>query len=441
MTIVLILSMTHQPEQRQHQEPSKRIDSAVIIFTAPLVQQLSSTEIRLPPNYVGVRKVRPSSRGVAAKLHESSNDTSISSNIVFKVKDKDGNERRMTNQEKKALKQKIASEKKAQKATKKRNLEEISTNSSSHGFSDMSKPNDYENKSGNINSRRSYHQLSVNQSEIEQELAELRGDRSGLRPVILSPPMALQAAQTVFQEKVCSEECCLLMYDKNLSQTWAQALKDNMSPAENFRKQEDLRPMAYQLTPEPWHRCWPNHRDGTKLESRIEESLFGASLPSQSTEREPSTASVSDKCEWAVVNCRPPSDFDIDVSIVFEYLHKASSFFISCGAKFGSDFLIYDGPREERHAFAGMRILLSSKGGELPLPTTYSLAAYVRCLNKAGKLALLATVVRDQSDEGKSLYRIALVDVALEKILAAPTHQNRSRQDVRRDISRNLAKK
>ena len=217
--------------------------------------------------------------------------------------------------------------------------------------------------------------------------SRIGSDRAGPGRVglpFLSPPMALQAAQTVFQEKVCSEECCLLMYDKNLSQTWAQALKDNMSPAENFRKQEDLRPMAYQLTPEPWHRCWPNHRDGTKLESRIEESLFRASLPSQSTEREPSTASVSDKCEWAVVNCRPPSDFDIDVSIVFEYLHKASSFFISCGAKFGSDFLIYDGPREDMNngrkcyfnnvkCFRCVRPIPSTFSHEL-LPTTFERA-------------------------------------------------------------------
>jgi hypothetical protein len=115
--------------------------------------------------------------------------------------------------------------------------------------------------------------------------------------------------------------------------------------------------------------------------------------------------------QWARMPCRPPdsSDFDADVSILFEYLYRDTPFHVSCGAKFGSDFLIYDGPREERHAFAGLRILSSTAGAgvakdggagdtlpPLPLPTAYSLSGYVRCLNTAGKLALLATVRPEQ---------------------------------------------
>jgi hypothetical protein len=135
------------------------------------------------------------------------------------------------------------------------------------------------------------------------------------------------------------------------------------------------------------------------------------------TEQSPTTTTttattiIPDKCQWARMPCRPPdsSDFDADVSILFEYLYRDTPFHVSCGAKFGSDFLIYDGPREERHAFAGLRILSSTAGAgvakdggagdtlpPLPLPTAYSLSGYVRCLNTAGKLALLATVRPEQ---------------------------------------------
>ena len=114
---------------KNHNEKSvlrlRNNEKPIYLFsTAPLVQQLSSTEIRLPPNsytnYVGVRKVPTSSRGVAAKPHESPNNTSsVSSNIVFTVKDKDGNERRMTNQEKKVLKQKTFLGKESEKKLRK----------------------------------------------------------------------------------------------------------------------------------------------------------------------------------------------------------------------------------------------------------------------------------------------------------------------------------
>ena len=156
--------------------------------------------------------------------------------------------------------------------------------------------------------------------------------------------------------------------------------------------------------------------------------------------REPKDGTYDDNeiCQWDRVTLRPPTSFDFDASLIFEFLYNESSkFYMSCGAKFGSDFLIYDGPREERHAFAGMRILSANKG--LPIPTSYAMAGYVRCLNKAGKLALMATVLHEEVD-GVPLHKILLVDVALEKILSAETHRKRARTEVRRDITLNLTK-
>jgi hypothetical protein len=446
MTITTDQEEAEKKKEGIKNDPSNRRGSAAIIFTAPLVKQLSSPQVRLPPNYIGVRRVRPSSRGVAAKLLQNSSETAAGSTstlfsskkVVFKVTDENGNERRMNSQEKKAAKYKLANEK---KLAKKRSLNEMTATISSSKDPESSEKANFDESSS------SYHQLVVSPAALEQELAELRGERGGLPPVILSPPMALQAikhlpgAQVHTSDNDKDSKRYFIMYDDALSQQWAKSLKESMLPAETVREKEDMRPMAYQLTPEAWTRLRPT-RSETKVETKIRPCIFPSG--DQTNQKASSIKSIDDKREWTGATCRPTSVFDVDISIVFEYLHRETSFYASCGAKFGSDFLIYDGPRDERHAFAGMRILSSAKDTDglpvpLPLPTAYSLAGYVRCLNTAGKLALLATVVHEQSDK-ESLFRVALVDVALEKVLTAPTHQRRARTKVRRDVAKNLAK-
>ena len=54
----------------------------------------------------------------------------------------------------------------------------------------------------------------------------------------------------------------------------------------------------------------------------------------------------------------------------------------------------------------------SNPGDKFPLPRAYDLAGYVRCLNTAGKLALLATVIHD--DEMGPY--VSIIDLALEKV-------------------------
>ena len=46
------------------------------------------------------------------------------------------------------------------------------------------------------------------------------------------------------------------------------------------------------------------------------------------------------------------------------------------------------------------------------MPRAYDLAGYVRCLNTAGKLALLGTVVHDDQ---KGCH-VSIIDLALEKV-------------------------
>jgi hypothetical protein len=472
--------------QKEQQPDSSH--AAIMIFIAPLVKQVSTSEVRLPPEYVGVRRVRPSSHMVRQAMVRQNSDgatkqSTKTSQVTFTTRGENGDERRMTKQEKKALKYQLAVEKK--EAKKKRKLDEIATvtttvttttrdsteKTQTNGAkrdekASPSLPEPITGIDAEGTSTTSYHNIEVDPATLEQELAELRGERNGVAPVVLSRPMALQAMIRCADVLSCNDNFktqadALIQYDECLTQNWANALKASMCPAEHVRQQEDMRPMAYQLAPEPWNRLRPaaSSISETKLETiprYIECGDEEDKKKEQPGEDEALQTEIQQARDWVSIIIRPPVlSFDSDVSIVFEFLYRQTPFYVSCGAKFGCDFLLYDGPRDERHAFAGLRIFSSpsrparnntqgiepiSETPELPLPTAYTMAGYVRCLNTAGKLALIATVVRDR-DDTKSLYRICFVDLALEKILSAPTHQRRARTTVRRDVSQNLAKK
>jgi len=391
-----------------------------------------------------------------------------------------------------------------------------------------------------------------------QELTDLKGERAGLPTVMLSPPMALQ----FFSEINQTEELLAVDTDKNgagdirnnyedadndtviihshsLAQIWSNRLKEkNILPAEALRQREDLRPLAYRLHPEPWQRMRPTFVETPMLTTSRNPERKRKHKPIKASEIDLSSGARAkgqivnpNPRDWITMTCRPrlslsssslmsplPSQsssllqHDDILSIVFEYLHRETNFYVSCGAKFGADYLVYDGPRDERHAFAGLRVLsrftnsmtlstaiatssslLStdkdltiSSETDLPLPTAYSLTSFVRCLNTAGKLALLATVeevevivpdneipkgssgnnndqktiitrnknnVTDENndDHGSSSktastthYRVAFVDVALEKVLDVHKRKrgsSKKRLQKRRDVTQNLAKK
>ncbi|OEU19394.1 hypothetical protein FRACYDRAFT_235449 [Fragilariopsis cylindrus CCMP1102] len=431
-------------------------NDVVMIFRSSLVQNVASPKIRLPSNFVGVRCVR--------REHEN------------------GNERRMTKAEKKKKKRQLAKENKEQaqqNSAKKQKLEEgiSSTIPSSTATAMAMATEGQEGKSSSSPpSSSSYHQLPINPTTMDQELADFKCERAGLPTVLLSPPMALQffsknlhALPEIIPLVVDKEELLLnddeeivedahnnnnncydtngddsavLIHSHTMAEDWSNRLKEKcILPAESVRQTEDLRPLAYRLHPEPWQRMRP---------TPIKEQPMLTTSP-----------------------------------------------------KFGSDYLIYDGPRESRHAFAGLRVLsrftnsmtsssssllpttdqdlnaLSSPSPsselQLPLPTAFSLTSFVRCLNTAGKLALLATVeevqvvVPDSNEEQQqgsngendidqndtitrkinnnnitTHYRVAFVDVALEKVLDVHKRKkgsSKKKLQKRRDVTQNLAKK
>jgi len=129
------------------------------------------------------------------------------------------------------------------------------------------------------------------------------------------------------------------------------------------------------------------------------------------------------------VKCSSVGDID---ELVVNCLWNMHNVHVSCGAKFGCDYLLYDGDRRERHAFAGLRVLrprqsanqsCTQNSATFPIPCPYDIAGYVRGLNTAGKVALIATAF----DNGDGNAKVVFVDLALEKILSAPTHQKKRR--------------
>jgi hypothetical protein len=172
---------------------------------------------------------------------------------------------------------------------------------------------------------------------------------------------------------------------------------------------------------------------------------------------------------------------------------------------------LYDGRRTERHSFAGLRVYhcrggvnkkkngiataatttattTNGDGGggndlELPMPSAYDMTGFVRTMNTARKIALIAMVVpieedvqhacNDENNDGKkdgaeeeeedatmmtpmksssssssssssNIRRIAIVDLALEKVLTAHAHVrkgNTSKRRTEEDAASGLAKK
>jgi len=182
---------------------------------------------------------------------------------------------------------------------------------------------------------------------------------------------------------------------------------------------EDLRPMPYHLVPEVWTRMRPPEMSSKKASHQELILLNEASVK------------YRQGVAWDFTQIGPSAP-QSDEAAVIELLHGGTRLHISCGAKFGCDYLIYDGPRNERHAFAGLRILRSKPTeNHLPLPSAYNLAGYVRCLNTAGKLALLATVVQEGDTSGGIKHRVAIVDLALEKIAVTTSRRPKKTMEKR----------
>ncbi|GKY95276.1 hypothetical protein MPSEU_000489600 [Mayamaea pseudoterrestris] len=372
------------------------ISSSAIIYSASLSRRLAAN--RFPPTYIGlVRRVRPSSHtvkcalqqtqldgGTAAAVDKSNNAGSISLPRQPLVKytvidDETGLERRMTSFEKKQARLEAANLKKERKKQAKSNQRSTSCLKTE------------------LANNEKYFQLDVDHKLMADELTELKGLRDGVPPVALAPASARQAALQGLLPGYPVASKLNVVYDEELSRKWASLLKQNMASAEHVRASEDMRTMPYILNPEAWTRMQP------KL-------------------AQPSTVNVSnpigvayEEKSWSLGQLQPISNdsiYNITANAVVQLLYQAETLEVSCGAKFGSDFLLYNASREECHAFAGLRIECSESANQLALLSAYDVSGFVRGLNTAAKLALVSTVVVDGD-----IHRVAIVDLALEKVV------------------------
>ena len=467
--------MSLNPTERPLGPSSERSFSVSesLIFSASLAQR--STLERLAPTYVGVRRIRPSSKAVRQAVQQEalgidvtiaplltppnydgvatttastvrSNPLLPPNNVKFVVHDPvTGVERRMTAQEKKTLKRKLQLERERQRKEIRRTvvaerakMQEdgkregvvavldsavLSAEPHSQANSDSGVGRESNDTSTNVISDMEgdgnlYYPLHVDPSALREELADIRGKREGVPPVALSRALTRQA---LLQGTLTSGNNDIdtrvlpwdAVFDAELSASWALLLKESMKPAEELRDQEvHVRAMPYVLEPEAWTRLRPPHL-GAPVQG----------VHSLECQRPPSPTLPSSNESWSFCHIRDPQLQSTDrcqaEEAIVQLLYQGTSFHMSCGAKFGCDYLIYQGSRQEHHAFAGLRVIHQDhhpgecREGSMPLPTAYDLTGYVRGLNTAGKLALLATVSKREET-----LRVAIVDLALKKVRA-----------------------
>jgi hypothetical protein len=343
-----------------------------VVFSSELTQALS--EHRLPPLYVGVRRVRPSATVVAARQ---SSQSERSQPVTFTITDPEtGVERRMTRLEKKELKLKLRHEQHLEK--KQRKQQQLLEEAALHAEADTKSKKRKRSIPDFLKGDHLYH-LPINPAALEQEWADLAGERNKVPPVAIAPPMS----------RILFEQPLSVVVDDRLAELWAIQLKESMQAAEQVRQAEDMRAMVYDVVPAVWNRMRP--------ETLGKHETLNSSFPFKNND------------SLSTFALRDASSADLERAAVIQALHSGTNLHVSCGAKFGSDYLLYEAPRDECHAFAGLRVLSS-------IPTAYDMTGYVRCLHTAAKLALLAKVEPRSSSEGTVVYHVAFVELALIKI-------------------------
>ena len=445
-----------------------------IIFSDTLIRHLEGP-MRLPTTYIGVRQVRPAGGTQVKEFGQKKNrytpevcenpsdiDDDWSPNMIdgdlngedvpkrvdaemetivtikrdmiaFKVTNSDGTTRRMTSQEKKKLKYEMKQakhlERKEQKQIevkerirvdkeqkRRRKLLKRLAKKTKTAF-DSEQPESQIKYGQVVNSSYANH-IAVQSTAKDYPDDENEKKYRGEPPVILTPAATQVAMDLGVMHFTRTTDACITELDDNLSKQWAEKIQDSMVPIENLRAKEDIRQMPYKLIPEVWTRLRQVQME--KPNSTIDEKI----------------AKNRHESDYSMTTIRSSSQsYDDSAYLIFRHMHKYFNLHLACGAKFGCDYLLYDGQREEKHSFAGLRIYSATDGEEghkFPLPSAYDLHGFVRAMNTARKLALIATVVR--SNANPRMGRIAIVDLALEAVLTAPVHIKKGNTDKRRGI-------
>ena len=493
------------PSSSQPSAPNNHSNSA-IIFSSTLIHHIEGhPSLRLPSTYVGVRRVRVSKDAAVAKKRKrldsrgrgsyadddvwvpneigpgkgssGSGSASISESntehlhlaitkgdtqetnhnqntanpkeIVYKITNPDGTQRRMTKQEKRQLKYQLSQAKhtarkeerqkqhgqriqeakegkrdrkrlkrvawKNKQKQKQENGDKedgdrhggdpemkqvVDTNTQQQANEAKKKDDTITQMECNIFDDNVSTQSSLVQVDaFDEELAALRGERRGIPPVMLTPA-ATCVAQELGLFDVISQSShrpsIKTTLNQKLSARWAAELQQSMVPAETSRGKEDMRPMAYRLVPEVWKRLCPSSLWSSNADQDTKKNTMDDSVKMNEDKSQTTSSTAADQQQqqqqqsYSLSLLRNPSpSYDADTYAIFRHLNQYSNLHLACGALFGCDFLLYDGRREERHSFAGLRVYSGSgnnrdatstqdvgvKGAKFPIPTAYDMTS------------------------------------------------------------------
>jgi tRNA splicing endonuclease len=455
---------------------------SAIIFSSELIRQLEGPALHLPTNYIGVRQVRPAGGGHLQDgrkrkhgssessqqlrgddvdddwspnfIHGNTNNSSTVAAVdddkggnvkhdavVFKVVNPDGSERRMTSQEKKKLKHEIKQAKHLERKQEKQNevKERVRIEKEKKLERKKLKWLAKKNKAQNVNNPE--RELAAKEQESSSSKAESLStivlqqkedhdeetDRiyRGNPPVILTPAatrVAIDMGAIHCDRVLCNRIKTTL--DDDLAKQWAQQIQESMLPVERQREKEDIRQMPYKLVPEVWTRLRP-----------VDVFIAGDDKQASIIDKKSSSPKPLERSpEYSLTMLRHSSSlYDESAYLIFRHLHQHYNLHLACGARFGCDYLLYDGQREDKHSFAGLRIYnVTDNNQMLPIPSAYDMHGFVRAMNTARKIALVATVLRSSCNP--NVAQIAIVDMALEAVLTAPTHIKKGNTNKRRCV-------
>jgi len=237
------------------------------------------------------------------------------------------------------------------------------------------------------------------------------------------------------EKKQLFEGC---VFDKSIASSFAAEITSFLVRVQVERDAEGdrmgMRRLPYLVVPEVWGRMFTDrldtssaapkgsaNKDDNNCKDNREDDGNGETLTAAST---------------ITVPLRVTSRLDKALKIVTADL-ISRGMHIGDGSKFGGDYLIYDGDREERHAMGCLRVYRTTSGGRFPNLNPHDVTSFVRTMNTVGKIAIVAIVDLDEeTGEG----RFGYVDLVLEKVLENRAHKRRGEKEKRKDMTKNLEK-
>jgi hypothetical protein len=530
-----IAPLSSLPTRTIHNENCRNNNDRSLILFSPALCHSIVAQHRLAPVYIGIPPVRPETDILSTNTTTSTaKDKSTSSNIatiakskqgakahtqqqlqpsvvVYKVFNPDGTERRMTAQEKKLAKLQHKSQLKQQQQQQQSNQQQHTSSDEMVESKGMLQPSHENSSSNNVsevinhNGQSDDRYVPIHRMDDTLLESEENGtDRDGIPPVMLPPPLA-QFIRPITTRTPSDATMATrpIEMDMKLSELWGRSLlQHSIWPAQCERQKEtNIRSMPYHIVPEVWTRLRPkfytrmNDTENNHIHNNVNNRDDNDSCNDyHSQDHMWCNMNATNDATFVNGHYNRDDKYEDDVirnrNTILQFLHHPNhepQLHISDGTKFGCDFLLYDGPRHERHAFAGLRIVPPAQSqhdgcattttlptnnkttsnsnntiendsdhARFPIhPNAYDLAGYVRCLNTAGKLALLATSVlvndtepnnhidvsdntTQQQQQGRLISRkVLIVDLALEKV--AMTTSRRPKKTMEQRL-KNLSK-